>query len=356
MSSCFIMMPFGGQFDSYYRQVLCPAVEASGMQPVRADEIFSSRALMDDVSRAIEGAGICLADVSGRNPNVAYELGMAHALGKPVIMLTQDVEDVPFDYKHLRILTYDPTGHGWEQDLHDSVMRTILEIQRSPEDHRVFTSRSKRLLDKDLSRSRDHLRRIYLASAYDHTRTNYMYCNERGDALIKTSWQVRATTPLYLMFHSLVSDRAGTIEVRRVHDKHAALDLDCVESFRGPRGLDYFMLFKVFKEAGDEFSLSTEVFAEYYFDFDALFENGETMMSSQASDGGIRFLGRRDYIFFPKTPRFAGIVGEYEAHPDKSLVGERVGVVEDGEHYVLRLEYDWGEPHQSATVAKLIAR
>jgi len=354
MGSCFIMMPFGGDFDAYYRRVLRQAVEASGNEPVRADEIYSSRAVIDDVCRGIAAANVCIADVSGRNPNVAYELGLAHALGKPVVLLAQDAADVPFDFQHLRVLIYDSSASDWEQQLSSRVTSTILEIQKSPDDHRALPTEIVGGLGHEAELAQDHLRRIYLASAFDYYRTNRIYFNERGDAHIKTSWEVTARSQMFLMCHHLASDKPGRIEVNRVHDMNAAVDLDWIETGSGPNWLQYFPLLRIFKEPGDEFTMSTDVFAENYTDFDSLFDNGETTIGSQALERDIRYLGRQDYLYFPRTERFSGLAAEYLIHPDEAKVGQREAVMAEGDYYRLRLVYDWGEPHQTASYAKLL--
>lgn len=86
MNTCFVIMPFGGNFDSYYTDLIRPTIEQSNLKSVRADEIYSSGAIMGDVYRSIYESRICIADVSEKNPNVSYELGVAHALLKPVII------------------------------------------------------------------------------------------------------------------------------------------------------------------------------------------------------------------------------------------------------------------------------
>jgi len=71
-----------------------------------------------------------VADLTGRNPNVFYEIGLAHALGKDVIIITQTMNDVPFDLKALRCIVYDFTPRGMKQ-LEASLVKTIKTIMRS---------------------------------------------------------------------------------------------------------------------------------------------------------------------------------------------------------------------------------
>jgi len=59
------------------------------------------------VRHPIQQSRLCIADLTGRNPNVLYELGIAQTLGKPCILLTQDINDVPFDIRQYRVIQYD---------------------------------------------------------------------------------------------------------------------------------------------------------------------------------------------------------------------------------------------------------
>ena len=67
---------------------------------------------MNDIWDAINEAYIIVADVTGRNPNVMYEIGMAHTVGKKVIILTQTMDDVPFDLRHIRCIVYEDSPVG----------------------------------------------------------------------------------------------------------------------------------------------------------------------------------------------------------------------------------------------------
>lgn len=103
---CFVMMPFRPQTDELYRSLIKPAVEQHGLVALRADEIFAPGSITEQIRVAIQQARVCVADVSGRNPNVLYEVGIAHTLGKPTVLLTQDVSDVPFDLRAIRLIQY----------------------------------------------------------------------------------------------------------------------------------------------------------------------------------------------------------------------------------------------------------
>jgi len=125
---CFVLMPFEQRFQPIYEDHIKKViVEECKMKCMRADDIFSNREIIEDIWEYINKARIVVADVTGKNPNVYYELGIAHTTGKEVIILTQSVDDVPFDIRHLRVIeyTYDPRG---AKKLEESLASTIKSI------------------------------------------------------------------------------------------------------------------------------------------------------------------------------------------------------------------------------------
>ncbi|MEN6620453.1 MAG: hypothetical protein ABFD50_02735 [Smithella sp.] len=130
--TCFIISPFGDNFDEYYDKIFRPAVEKSGLKAIRADEIYGTSAIISDIFNQIMSAVLVLCDVTGKNPNVNYELGVAHALGKPAIIITQSINDVPFDYKHLRVISYDLKHVDWAKELESAITKTVLSVLNDP--------------------------------------------------------------------------------------------------------------------------------------------------------------------------------------------------------------------------------
>jgi guanylate kinase len=124
---CFVLMPFTTHMQPVYQDHVVPIVRSLGLDCVRADGIFSSRPIVDDILDAVKNARIVISDLTARNPNVFYETGICHALGKVVILITQD-EDVPFDLRHIRHIRYEFTPRGMAQFEHalEQTLRTIL--------------------------------------------------------------------------------------------------------------------------------------------------------------------------------------------------------------------------------------
>jgi chaperonin GroEL len=122
---CFVLMPFRDPFDGYYEHIIKKAVKAAGLAALRADEIYGTGSIIRDVWDHIWRARVVVADVTGRNPNVNYELGLCHSLGVSTILITQQIEDVPFDYRHRRCIQYDTKDAMWAEKLLDVLKKTI---------------------------------------------------------------------------------------------------------------------------------------------------------------------------------------------------------------------------------------
>lgn len=105
------MMPFSAPFNNVYEAIRRSA-EATGMRCDRVDGIWENHTVIQDVISLIDRSAFVVCDCTGRNPNVFYEIGIAHSLGKEVILITQNGDDIPFDLRHIRYLTYLNNGEG----------------------------------------------------------------------------------------------------------------------------------------------------------------------------------------------------------------------------------------------------
>jgi hypothetical protein len=131
-NTCFVLMPYGGWFDQYYDDIYCPAIEDGGLTPNRADDLYRPGTIINDIWTLTQAAKLILADLSGRNPNVFYELGLAHALAKPAILVTDSIESVPFDLRALRVIEYDKNEPNWGDVLKDKITIAIQEVLKAP--------------------------------------------------------------------------------------------------------------------------------------------------------------------------------------------------------------------------------
>lgn len=133
--SCFVMMPFADPIGGYYKKIYEPAIEKTGLRPIRADdEIFAVGKIIDQVWAGIGAAKVLVAELTGRNPNVFYELGLAHALKKPVVLVASNENDVPFDVRHIRVIYYDKDDPFWGDKLSKKITENILSALNNPEE------------------------------------------------------------------------------------------------------------------------------------------------------------------------------------------------------------------------------
>jgi hypothetical protein len=134
-TTCFVMQPFEGLLGGYYESIFKPAIEQAGLEAVRADDdIFATGKIMDQVWRGIRQATVLVAELTSKNPNVFYELGLAHALEKPVVLVSSNQEDVPFDLRHIRAIFYDQTDPFWGQKLINKIADNIKSALTNPEE------------------------------------------------------------------------------------------------------------------------------------------------------------------------------------------------------------------------------
>jgi hypothetical protein len=103
----FVLMPFDKAFEDIYRLGIKGAADQfDGLVAERVDDQIYREGILERIYRQIEVADIIIADMSGQNPNVFYEVGYAHAKRKLCILLTANVNDIPFDLKHQRHIVY----------------------------------------------------------------------------------------------------------------------------------------------------------------------------------------------------------------------------------------------------------
>jgi len=102
----FVLMPFDSNFDDTYEFGIKAACQSAGAVCERVDEQVFDENILTRIYQQIEIADVIVAEMSGRNPNVFYETGYAHALSKRVILLTREADDIPFDMQHYQHIVY----------------------------------------------------------------------------------------------------------------------------------------------------------------------------------------------------------------------------------------------------------
>ena len=155
----FVLMPFDGAFDDIYRFGIKETSGTLDILAERVDEQIYQEGILERIYRQIELADIIIADMTGKNPNVLYEVGYAHAKGKLTILLTSNADDIPFDLKHRRHIVYSGSIKTlrerlveeltWAQSEIENVRRT--HIKAVPQQPTGLMNRTKFSVDGEVS-------------------------------------------------------------------------------------------------------------------------------------------------------------------------------------------------------------
>lgn len=134
--NCFVLLPHGDSnkgfdWDVLYKEVIASVISDVAMTPIRADEIYGSQPLMERIWKGIQEAEIVIADLTGRDPNVLYELGLAHVIWKTVVLLAQEDNDIPVDLREYAHIKYSTQGMGILQ-LTRELKKTLQAIRPEP--------------------------------------------------------------------------------------------------------------------------------------------------------------------------------------------------------------------------------
>lgn len=136
---CFVIMPIAdmdgyetGHFSRVYSHLIKPACEKAGYLPIRADDVASSNYIIIDILHKILDSDLVLCDLSGRNPNVLYELGIRQAFNLPTVLIKDIKTNKIFDIQGLRYTEYNQTLRVDEvfRDA-DLIQKAMLETEKS---------------------------------------------------------------------------------------------------------------------------------------------------------------------------------------------------------------------------------
>jgi hypothetical protein len=125
--TCFVLMPFADDLKEIYTDVYVPACNDLNLHCWRVDEIARPGSISRDIVEGILDADIIIADLTRQNPNVFYELGIAHSTSNKTIMTSQALSDVPFDIRNYRVILYEHSLRGCKA-LRSTLVQAITEL------------------------------------------------------------------------------------------------------------------------------------------------------------------------------------------------------------------------------------
>ena len=179
---CFVTMPFNLDLEHVYDGAIAPAVEAAGLTTVRADQIAVPGGISEHVRAAIQNARLCIADTTGSNPNIMYEVGIAQTMDKPLILVSQDSAPRPLDPSS-KVVQYDPDDiEGLRQTLCPT-LATILQEGKLEEAERLMATGSYAAAISVLSVLLEQLLRQRLIDAVPKLRRNLIRVRGLGSLI-----------------------------------------------------------------------------------------------------------------------------------------------------------------------------
>ena len=188
----FVIMPFDTSWADHYEFGIKPACEAAGATCARTDEQIFLASILERIYGEIERADLIVAEMSDRNPNVFYEIGYAHGLAKPVILLTRTADDIPFDLRHYPHVVHE----GRIGVLKPELERRVRWCIENPDEARATLRRRDAADQEELNRMASHIENYLRANnfkmvTFDRVREsiNADYSDERLLRLIEGSPQ-----------------------------------------------------------------------------------------------------------------------------------------------------------------------
>jgi nucleoside 2-deoxyribosyltransferase len=203
----FVLMPFDASFDDIYTLGVKETAKLLGIIAERVDEqIFHKENILERIYNQINSADFIISDMTGRNPNVFYETGYAHAKGKTCLLLTSNADDIPFDLKHHRHIVY---GNSI-QNLRNALEKDLVSIKAEVENRQS-------VVVVELSHTNSILVKTSLSAQADidlffdfNNRTNspspeleaMYFCSGRGWTLMQDNQECLSTKSDLAGYHS----------------------------------------------------------------------------------------------------------------------------------------------------------
>jgi hypothetical protein len=139
--TCFVIAPIGSEgtdirtrSDQVLKHIISPAAKECGYETVRADQISEPGIITSQVIQHIVEDPLVIADLTGRNPNVFYELALRHAIKKQIVQIIHGTEAIPFDVAASRTIHFDHHDLDSAAKARDEIVRQIKSVEKNPKD------------------------------------------------------------------------------------------------------------------------------------------------------------------------------------------------------------------------------
>ena len=319
----FTIMPFSDAHMRVYRTLIKPTVEGCGLTSSIVADFPTSDIIIKDIINGILGAQFVIADVTGRNANVAYELGIADSFRKRVIIITQNEHHVPFDYKHRRYFKYRIGSKRSRKGLCDCLSQALMNTAKSQSDIWA-TPISNQLFFKYDSDPLDILSTVLYRTHLDNKYTSSINAvtrvDESGNGVREEMIELTSHSTISHILYDVFIDKPGLINLEKAVEIVGVKQkpLKWAVYLTSTTRLSAFIIFRNVLRAGDKIKLLTKVSAQNYFS--DLTETGKERYPFSLG-AGARISKLRETYIFPKTPHFASLKATILSHPDRERVG-----------------------------------
>jgi hypothetical protein len=327
-------MPFGGDFDDLYNNVISCGLKKIGINCVRGDEIYSTKAIIDDITEQIKFADIIIADVSGLNPNVNYELGLAHAMKKEVIIISSNVNDSPFDYRHLRAISYNKSDIHWRSKLQKEIIYTIKKIDKNSIVH--AKNNEHKIISNPLA---NYYRQIQSSFRYLIDKENTIKSDEFGNCSIVQEWIVEAKNDISFLYHKIILDSPSSINIKKIYDPLNGDELKWLVHESNPNSLFYFILLNNVIPSGKIGRIIIEFSVFSYLK--ELVDKKNTFLFNQSMNKKAVTVKRiKETYIFPNIKKFEKLRFTISSHPNKELINSEVNSKILDNNRVIEIEFN----------------
>lgn len=267
----FVIMPFGAEYDFIYKQIYKKVIESNGDNSIRSDEIYKTKPIIEKIFSLITNSDCLIADLSDRNPNVSYELGIAHSLSKPVILVASNINDIPFDYRHLQIILYDKSK-DYQKELYGKILKALNSIKENRESN---------IIKFEFLELKQKAIRAFLLTSYKHfegevQKKSIYNIDSKGNATLTQLWKVTPYSDITHIIHHPFIDKPGFIKVVSIFDLNIREKLEYFVLEETPISKMYAILFNNLKENKKTFSFETKLVLENFIS--DLFEKGSAQV------------------------------------------------------------------------------
>lgn len=186
-------MPLRKEFQDVYRNGIKKTLEDLGWSCSRADEKFDTPEIMCTICKNAQGASLIIADLTGKNPNVFLEVGLAFGLEKYVVLLSQIPTDIPFDTRTFRTIIY---SRDEIQNLQEALRALVKDIKIIPRARRESSDNQPELARRRYEHSitiKDEALKPWLNKIEEYCRLNAAYYSEEKNKMIGATPEIPTT-------------------------------------------------------------------------------------------------------------------------------------------------------------------